>query len=117
MDPVRRILLTAAVALTLVLVGGCDAYTDYVGGEGHGVPCEKLPARAAVETILREHRDVIEQIKRVGPDSSVFVELAEPCPGKADLVIYYPSREARHKIERIIGAKTFYGIPYRLINV
>jgi predicted nucleotidyltransferase len=93
-------------------------YRDYVlDNKNHHVSCDKLPTRAVAEAVVRLHHDVIDRIQHVGPTGSVFVELAEPCSGKADLVIYHPSREARQEIENIIGADTFYGIPYRLINV
>ena len=83
----------------------------------HHVPCERLPSRDAAEAVLRQHRDAVNRIQETAPPGAVSVEVGEPCPGKADIVIYHPSVDVRKKIERIIDADTFFGIPYRLINV
>jgi hypothetical protein len=111
-------ILSTVAVLLLAVLAACDLYSDYVlGNREHGVSCGELPTRAEAEAILRAHIGVVERIKSVGPEKSISVELAEPCPGKADLVIYHPSRETRREIEAIIDSETFYGIPYRLINV
>lgn len=46
---------------------------DFFGGEyNHFLPCSKLPTEAEVQRVLREHRDVIEKIKQIRQESSVF---------------------------------------------
>jgi hypothetical protein len=114
----RKHLLILGLLLVVASVTACDLYSDYVlDNREHGLPCVKLPTHAAAEAILAAHGDVIDRIKRLGPEGSVIVELAEPCPGKADLVIYHPTHAVRKQIEELIGSETFYGLPYRLINV
>ena len=81
----------------------------------HHLPCEKLFTAEEVKSVLEKHKDTIRQIEQV--DLNVEVVLDElSCPGKADLIIWYPSHKNRIKIEQIINNKTFFGIPYNLIN-
>jgi hypothetical protein len=50
---------------------------------------------------------------------SVMVSLGDygvTCPGKADILIQYPSHQSRLEIEAILGGKTFFGIPCRFQN-
>jgi hypothetical protein len=82
----------------------------------HYLPCEKLPEFSYVESVAAGHRDVIQQIEQINP-GNVGVEIdATTCPGKADLLIWYGSHADRLSIEAILGADTFFGIPYRLQN-
>jgi len=83
--------------------------------KNHYLPCEKLPTEAEARRIVQEHQDVIRAIEQVNP-GFVGVEIDRPCGGKADLVIWYGTHEDRLEIERIIGAGTFFGVPYRLNN-
>ena len=84
----------------------------------HYLPCEKLPDLAQVQEVLSEHGEVIEQLEQLRPGSVVIelADLADTCPGKADIVIYYPSHQIRLEIESVLGGKTFFGIPSRWRN-
>jgi len=119
-------------AATLVLVAVCCVaavflvqghllsrlYNDLVlDNRDHFLPCEKLPTSAEVHRVVEEHQDTVEAIEEVHP-GFVWVEVDDSiCPGKADIVIYYPSHQDRLAIEEIIGGDTFFGVPYRLRNV
>lgn len=82
----------------------------------HYLPCNKLPAEAEVQAVVREHQDLVQAIEAVNP-GLVGVELDSSfCPGKADLLIWYASHQDRLAIESIIASDTFYGVPYRLQN-
>jgi hypothetical protein len=81
----------------------------------HYLPCEQLPAVPDVEKTLKEHEDIIQQIKQVNP-GLVDVEIGYPCPDRADIIISYASHKDRLAIEAIIGKDDFWGIPYRLQN-
>ena len=59
---------------------------------------------------------MIEEIKRVNPGFVVVRIDTTTCPGKADIVIEYPSHQDRLAIEEIIDGETFFGVPYRLRN-
>ncbi len=83
---------------------------------GHYLPCEQLPEISLVESVVAGRRDVIRQIEQIHP-GNVGVEVdATTCPGKADLLIWYASHADRLRIEAILDADTFFGIPYRLQN-
>ena len=82
----------------------------------HFLPCDRLPTASEVSRIVESHSDAVERIKEVDP-GLVDVDIDTwTCPGKADIVISYPSHRDRVAIERIIGGDTFFGVPYRLYN-
>lgn len=95
-----------------------DAIEDRVyGNVTHHVPCDRLPAAPQVDVVLSAHQDVVEKIKTVNPGLvDVYPDLMH-CIGKADIVISFGSRQDRFAIEKIIDGETFFGVPYRLINV
>ncbi len=84
--------------------------------KNHYLSCEALPTESAVRETLDSHQDIIREIEQVNPDAVKIIIDDFTCPGKADLVIYYPSNENRQAIEQILQSDTFFGIPYRLIN-
>lgn len=88
----------------------------------HYLPCEKLPDEGEVRRVLAEQQDTVWLIEQVNP-GRVGIEVGAPCPGKADLLIWYASHQDRLAIEAILAAATgagtgdtFFGIPYRLQN-
>ncbi len=93
-------------------------YNDIVlDNYDHFLPCEKLPTSAEVKRILDEHEDALQAIRDVNP-GHIFVEVDEwTCPGRADIIISYATHQDRLAIEKIIGGKTFFGVPYRLRNI
>ncbi len=116
---------------TILLVGLCllltvverqthvlrRAYDNWIlDNENHYLPCGKLPAVDEVERIVQEHQDLIRQIEQVHPGQVVVEVDTMTCPGKADLVIFYPSHQDRIAIKKLIGADTFFGVPYRMVN-
>ena len=82
----------------------------------HYLPCDQLPPISEVEGTIREHQDVIRQIEAVHPGNA-GVEI-HPCGAgqNADLTFWYASHSDRIAIEQIIGADTFFGVPYNLNN-
>jgi len=79
-------------------------------------PCEDLPDIETVRQTVEEHQDVIQEIENTSP-GYVWVAIHERCNGKGELHIYYDTVYTKEKILEIIGAETFFGIPYRLFNV
>ena len=97
-----------------VLRRGYDHFI--LDNRNHYLSCQDLPPRIEVERITEQHRDIIQQIQQVAP-GFVGVEIDSlACEGKADILIWYGTREQRNAIEEIIGDDTFFGIPYRLQN-
>ncbi len=93
------------------------AYDNFLlDNRNHYLSCQDLPPKREVERIVGQHQNVIEQIERVAP-GSVGVEIDDTtCPARADLLIWYGTHQQRVAIEKIIGADTFFGVPYRLQN-
>lgn len=83
---------------------------------GHYLSCEELPALADVERIVAEKHSLIQAIEQVNP-GFIFVTINSPCPRKGELIFEYPSHQNRLQIEELIGGETFFGIPYRMINI
>jgi hypothetical protein len=82
----------------------------------HYLPCDKLPEVSRVREVVEEHQETIRRVEAVNP-GLVGVEISTgPCPGKADLLIWYASHQNRVDIEEIIGGERFFGVPYRLQN-
>lgn len=93
------------------------AYDNHIlDNENHYLPCSRLPSPEAVEQVIADHQDILRQIEQVNP-GLVGVEIdTTACPGHADLIFWYASHADRLAIKAIIGAETFFGIPYRMQN-
>jgi hypothetical protein len=123
----KAILLTALAAIVvlcaaLLLIESKThllqrAYENYLlDNESHYLPCSQLPSPEEVEEVMNEHQDILQQIEQVNP-GLVGIEIDTAiCPGHADLLIWYASHANRETIKEIIGAETFFGIPYRMQN-
>lgn len=83
----------------------------------HYLPCERLPQKVEIEQALVEHAIIVDQIRSVS--TGVNIQIDEMlCSGtaRADLVISYPGHTQRVEIERLLGGKTFFGLPVRWRN-
>ena len=111
--PTKKYLILLLVPFLLAV--GC---TDYFLGIDKGLSCDKLSAKEEVQKVLNENTDTIKKLEELSPDTkSIMVVIdSERCQGKADIIIYYGSFQQRKEIKKIIG-DTFFGVPYRMINV
>lgn len=75
-----------------------------------------MPTEAYVNEVLSFHQDVINAILDINPGNVGFEVDATTCPGKADLIIWYPSHQDRIAIQEILKDTSFYGVPLRLQN-
>ena len=92
-----------------------EQYYD-MGRDTKGVPCAQLPDIESAKKIYLDHNDTIKEIENVSP-GFIWVELATGrCEGKAEVQIFYDSRDSRNEIKAIIG-NLFFGIPYRMFNI
>jgi hypothetical protein len=80
------------------------------------LPCDDLPNIENVRQVVEDHQAIIQEIENINP-GYVWVAINERCNGKGELYIYYDTVSTREQILEIIGAETFFGIPYRLFNV
>jgi hypothetical protein len=122
----KSIGIAALLLMVIIIIGGITierkthffqkTISDLIyDNRGHYLSCEKLPALSEVEQIVEEHQSLIQEIEQVNP-GFIFVSIGSPCPGKGEIIIEYPSRQDRLRIEELIGDDTFFGIPYRGIN-
>ncbi|MGC1378574.1 MAG: hypothetical protein WA821_20250 [Anaerolineales bacterium] len=117
----------ACLVLTLVLVlveslaHPFEKLLDDViyDNRNHYLSCDQLPTPGKVRSVLAAHKNIVVQIKQVDRGAiMVYVGNGnDSCSGKADILITYPSRADRIKIQQIINSDTFFGIPYRLLDV
>lgn len=84
--------------------------------QNHYLPCSKLPPEAFVKEFLSSHKDPFDAILDVDPGHFGVEVDATTCPGKADLIIWYPSHQDRIAIQEILKDASFYGVPLRLQN-
>jgi hypothetical protein len=79
--------------------------------------CDSLPTTEEVENTLMEHNDTVEWIKALNPGNIfVDVDILARCPGKSIIRISYATVYDLQKIKSITGG-TFYGVPYRTVNI
>lgn len=126
----------------LILKSAKKFYDDLIlDNRYHYLSCDELPSLIEVDRVVLEHREIVEKIVReigranqgrdVVPlveqrqvrDGDLFTVIfywgeSERCPGtgRGEINIRYPSHRNRVQIEQIIHDKTFFGIPYNLIN-
>jgi|LSQX01.1.fsa_nt_gb hypothetical protein len=82
----------------------------------HYLPCSALPQLSEVESVVAQHPDVIAQIENLSPGNIEVVIDSITCPGKASIIIFYASKEESKLIKEILTDKTFFGVPYSMIN-
>ena len=113
------IIIGLIVIISLVSIPGVIyAYSTIKNLLGYDpeLPCEDLPNIETVRQIVEDHQDVIQEIENISPEN-IWVVIHERCNGKGELNIYYDTVYNKEKILEIIGAETFFGVPYRLFNV
>lgn len=88
-----------------------------LGNRYHYLPCEELPSLEAVNSALADNPKMVRRIEDVHPGFVTVTIDSTTCPGKADIVILFATREDRKAIEEIIGGDTLFGVPYRMFNV
>jgi hypothetical protein len=113
------IILSLVVIISLVSISGVvyafNTIKNILNYDSE-LPCEELPDIETVRQIVEEQRDVILEIENINP-TNVWVTIHERCNSKGELHIFYDTVYNKEKILEIIGADTFFGIPYRLFNV
>ena len=113
------IIITLVVIISLVSIPVVIYAFDAIKNLLHyspELPCDDLPDIEIVRQVVEDHQDVIQEIENINP-GYVWVAINERCNGKGELYIYYDTISTREQILEIIGAETFFGIPYRLFNV
>jgi len=112
---ISLIVIISLVSIPVVIIYAYNTIGNLLNYDPE-LPCEYLPDIETVKQIVEEHQDVIQEIENINPEN-VWVVVHERCNGKGELYIYYDTIYTKEKILKIIGAETFFGIPYRLFNV
>lgn len=113
----RKTIVIVAVLFVLLGMAACNMYEDRaLDNKSHNTPCVELPTVAEAQQTLDEHHESVTEILNINP-GYIFVDLDTlSCPGKASLIISYPSHDNRRAIENLIEGRDFFGIPYDLRN-
>jgi len=106
------VVIISILAIPLFFVAS-DIFKTFFYSGYH--PCETLPAIETARQIVDDHQDVIDAIENIDP-GCIYVSLEERCEGKGELVIYYCTIDQQIEILEIIGNKTFFGVPFRMLN-
>jgi len=109
------IIVIISIGSSLIVIYAYNTIRNILGFSPE-LPCKDLPDIETVRQVVEEHQDVIQEIENASP-GYVWVEINERCNRKGELYIYYDTIYTKEKILEIIGADTFFGIPYRLFNV
>lgn len=77
--------------------------------------CDALLPSADIKNVLDTHPQAIDHIKGLGGFS---VEQNDPseCAGKSEVIIYHGTQSQAEAIRAYLGA-SFFGAPYRLLNM
>ena len=88
--------------------------------------CPGFPSLAEVESVLAEHQELVQRLENISTDQ-VFVSVDGfgDCPGGRYLEIYYGGAATAWEILEILdeagareeGPRTFFGVPFLLLNV
>jgi hypothetical protein len=91
------VVVSCVILLALIRTNSIRAlYNDFVlDNRDHFLSCEELPPVSEVIQVVDEHQDTVREIEQVKP-GFVYVEIdRDTCPGKADILIMYPTHQDR----------------------
>ena len=90
---------------------GCSLVAEVTGG------CSTWSPVGAVEEVVLQHESVVREIEAINPGHTGIIINTWKCPGKARLIFTYASLDDKRRIGDIIGADSFFGVPFTLQNV
>ena len=80
-------------------------------------PCERLPDKNSVTNAVASHKDLVGQIREVGP--GVDVGVATPCddqPDRAIVRVTYTTDAEWEDVNAILGREEGFGVPVELVS-
>jgi hypothetical protein len=112
----RLVLIVIAISIIIMIPVSYFGFV-FIRSYLYGLPrpCEELPDITTVQAVVINHQDFINQIEDTSPSASVMIN--ERCDGKGELIIYYDVVDTMNAILALINNDTFFGVPYRLVNI
>ena len=110
----RAWLLFSSILCGLLLglgASGCFLLERVAGG------CSTWPPVGGVEEVVSQHESVVREIEAINPGHTGIIVNTWTCPGKARLAFTYATLDDKRRIQAIIGADTFFGVPFTLRNI
>ena len=110
--------------LCMLLLASCGPVGDtLLYNEWRRTGCPGFPSLAEVELVLAEHQELVQRIESIR-NVSVRVDAFGDCPGGRYLFISYGGAATAWEILEILdeagareeGPRTFFGVPFLLIN-
>lgn len=116
----KIILIIVSVLLILGLLDiiglGVISFYQTVYGDFKLPPCDQLPSSEQVEQVLVDHKQDKERIEETCKYGGIYGSFEnKKCPGKAHILVQYSTVSDRACFKKLIG-KTFYGMPYSMMN-
>ena len=116
--------LIVSILIFIVILGlldilglGIISFYQTIYGDFKLPPCDQLPSSEQVEQVLVEHKQDKEQIEETCKYGGIYGPFEnEKCPGKTHIIVQYSTVSDRACFKKLIG-KTFYGIPYSMMNM
>ena len=120
----RRAGLVAAVVLgaallLLAVTRGPTIYREFVLDNSDPVACEDRLPRDEVARALERNSAVVRRVEALAPGTARIELMGDSpdCPGRAALLITYPSHANRKEIERLLQGTELERVPAEWWNV
>ena len=111
--------------LCLPLLASCDPGVGdgLLAAEWSRTGCPGFPSLAEVESVLAEHQELVQRLESMR-NVFIYIDPFGDCPGGRYLEIYYGGAATAWEILEILdeagareeGPRTFFGVPFLLIN-
>ena len=115
-------LIAASVLAFLIIVEARTYYTrdliaEFIYGSApNRLPCEDWPSAAEVEKAVDDNQGTVQRIKSVHERAHLVINVWT-CPGKAELLVYLPTRKAIEAVKDMFeDYRRIFGVPSALVN-
>lgn len=83
----------------------------------HHTACADMPTVEAADAIVAQHQAELDAVNAIDPGRTWYEYNRSACEGKrAEITFFYTGHTHRLTIEKMVGSKTFHGIPFNMIN-
>ena len=114
--------IAASVLAFLIIVEVRTYYTrdliaEFIYGSApNRLPCDEWPTPAEVERAIEDNPRMVQRILAVHERAHLVINIWT-CPGRAELLVYLPTREAIEKVKDMFeDYRLIFGVPSGLAN-